>query len=69
MRIRRAFLLTAAFLFAASLNCYLFVHELLSRTDPTPKLSAGDCPDPAEEVPAQTNPNKALFVSCGGFID
>ena len=63
-------MMAAAVIFGLISSAYLFIHELVERTTyPAHPSKIGlDCPDPSLQAPQQ-NPNKILFISCGGFLD
>ena len=68
--IRKAALVGVAFMFAGLLYAYVYVQQFFTRND-APKLASGDecAPDTSlQQVPKQ-NPNKMLFISCGGFLE
>jgi hypothetical protein len=67
MRVRRVFLVAIAGVFALLLNVYVVVSALMNRSDAGTKLTADECADP--DIQTQTNPNKMLFMSCGGFLE
>ena len=69
MRISRALMMVAATAFALGLNVYLVMHALMSKGSAGQKLASEECVNPDTAAPSQTNPNKLLFISCGGFID
>jgi len=73
MSVRRSILIVAAFVFAALLSVYLFVQELWNHAVRDPgRLAAADRCEPDASGAEQTqrvNPNKMLFISCGGFLD
>lgn len=66
--IARPLLLLAAFGFALGLQAYLLVQQFIGKQESMSKLAKTDsCDEPAVPVAAQENPNKLLFISCGGF--
>lgn len=67
--VARYALFAAAFVFAFGLQAYLLVQSVLSKPSAGTKLTkADDCEDSATTPAApQENPNKLLFISCGGF--
>ncbi len=73
MNAKRALIVTVAFIFALLLNAYLFVHMLwnasihkLGKTS----VAHNECEDgSATEQGKKVNPNKMLFISCGGFLE
>ncbi len=67
MSIQRAFWFTVALLFAAALNVWAYVYAMLNRAAPGAKVSSAECTD--TETAAKQNPNKMLFISCGGFLE
>ena len=60
------FLFVAALAFGLILSAYLFTHELVTTT--LAHFAKADQCDDATQGEA-VNPNKMLFISCGGFID
>jgi len=70
MRIRpvsRLFLFVVASVFALGLQAYLLVQSMLHKTPSSTNFAKADeCEDPAA-MTSQENPNKLLFISCGGF--
>ncbi len=67
--LRTSALVVAAALFGLILNGYLMLQNFLAGHFQAGKAKlAVSCPDPAIPV-VQENPNKILFISCGGFID
>ncbi len=69
MNIRRISLIFAALAFSILLNLYLFPNALW-KSAVAPKLAAGDsCDEGSVPSSPKVNPNKMLFISCGGFID
>jgi hypothetical protein len=72
MSLRKVPILVVAALFSLLLNAYLFLQTLMVEGDSkAQKLSMGDeCKNaPDSQVSAKTNPNKMLFISCGGFLE
>ena len=69
MTIKRGALVVFGVLFVAALGVYLFVHNLYQRT--FAKVSLGNQNECADPILAKTttNPNKMLFISCGGFLE
>jgi|GEM_PF-2272963 len=68
--IARPLLLLAAFFFALGLQAYLWYQTLTHKSLANPKLSKADtCEDPEANAALvqKENPNKLLFISCGGF--
>lgn len=69
MSLKRGVIVLLAFVFAIFLNVYLYLHSVLRATfagrTNTVSNACEDTQDPAEKV----NPNKLLFISCGGFFD
>lgn len=62
-------MIVAAAAFGALLVAFLFFQELIHKAQ-AQGTGGDECkdgePDPAEK---KTNPNKKLFVSCGGFLE
>lgn len=73
MVLKRHALIVASLAFAALLNAYLFAHAFWSNlTKSSGSLSvASECAPDASGVQQshKVNPNKMLFISCGGFLD
>jgi len=70
MATKRGLLVIAAFIFSLVLAAYLFTYGLWKSVFHSGKLSlTNECTDPTAESGARVNPNKMLFISCGGFID
>lgn len=72
MSIRRSALFVIAFAFALLLNAYFFMHMVWNRAlFQQGKISKGDqCGDDViGQTAPRTNPNKMLFISCGGFLE
>lgn len=67
MAIKRAIIYTAAIAFGLLMSAYLFAHTALQSIMAGSKLSAAECTD--TDSAAVSNPNKMLFISCGGFLD
>ena len=68
MNIRRLSLIVVALAFSVLLNLYLFAHALWKSA--APKLAVGDsCDEKSVSSSPKENPNKMLFISCGGFIE
>ena len=67
--VRRMILVASAFAFTAILFAYLYVQQLFTQN--AAKLTlGGECADDAGPLQVQkVNPNKILFISCGGFLD
>jgi hypothetical protein len=63
-------ILAGAVLFGLILSVYLFVHELVVHVVYAARSSAlgQACTDPSIQAP-KDNPNKVLFISCGGFLE
>jgi hypothetical protein len=72
MAVRRYLLVVAAFVFALLLSAYLYMHSLWSASmQRWGKVSVSDeCEDgTGAQQTSKINPNKMLFISCGGFLD
>lgn len=73
MTIQRSILIITAFVFAAFLNAYLFVQSVWGHVTKHPgQLAMGDACESDSATGQHTqrvNPNKMLFISCGGFLD
>jgi len=66
----RYVLVVAAFVFVLGLQAYLRIKTIVAKQSSGAKLSASDtCEAPAtsEATAPKENPNKYLFISCGGF--
>ena len=68
---KKIVLIALAFTFFALLTTLFFFQDLFQKTYARMnKLSAGDqCSDEATASQPKVNPNKMLFVSCGGFLE
>lgn len=69
MAFKRAFLVPAAIMFAMLLSAYIFSRDVVRSLVGGGKLSAAECTDAAAAQTTSQNPNKMLFISCGGFLD
>lgn len=69
--IRHGVLVVAASAFMVVLSVYLYVQQLFAHSSASPKFaSGGECVDDnAVQQGQRVNPNKMLFISCGGFLD
>lgn len=70
MNLRRAPFYVLAALFALALNAYVLFNEVMQKAHSNGKLSltnTNECDDPSQNNAPAENPNKLLFVSCGGF--
>lgn len=67
--LRKHVLIIGALAFALALNGYIYFQQsfLKNLFADKSKLSES-CPDPSAQSQVQ-NPNKTLFISCGGFLD
>jgi hypothetical protein len=70
MNIGRATLVTLALAVSIILNVSVLLYVYLQRAAGYGKLAQADICD-GDSVPtaAKQNPNKAFFISCGGFIE
>ncbi len=67
-KLRTSFLVVGAFIAALVLNVAVYVHGLFNSAPQSLKLSLGEeCTDDSQAP--TTNPNKMLFISCGGFLE
>ncbi|MEY4747759.1 MAG: hypothetical protein RLZZ416_808 [Candidatus Parcubacteria bacterium] len=72
MAFRRAIFALLSAAFAAGLVTFLFFRNMADRLVAPPQLkttSNNKCSDPQIAAEAKVNPNKLLFISCGGFLD
>ena len=70
MSIKRSFLIILAAIFALLFNAYMFFHGLLHKDGSRIALGYSDKYDgETASQSAKNNPNKMLFVSCGGFLE
>lgn len=70
MRSRRTIPVLFALLLAAVLSGYVVLHNLFSNVAGQKLVQAKACDNGGEsQNAARQNPNKAFFVSCGGFIE
>ena len=71
MSIRASLLFVIAIGFSLALNVYLRAHALLNKDVSGTRLTTGnECTDDPHAYETQkTNPNKMLFISCGGFLE
>jgi hypothetical protein len=72
MTVRRSLLIVLAALFALALNLYLAAQQLWHHAAKADgRFAAADrCePDASALQGPKVNPNKMLFISCGGFLD
>jgi hypothetical protein len=54
----------------AAVNAYFFSQTIFAGSAAAPKLAAGEiCVDEKDATPSAENPNKVLFISCGGFLE
>lgn len=68
MSLKRAMLYSTAVLFGLVVTAYVYTHALLQNLAHGAKLSAADHCEDSSAAP-KANPNKMLFISCGGFLD
>ncbi len=69
-RLSKVALLALASLFSLVLMFYVFVYDLLhAKSGGSLALSDDQCTDPAQQGVKKENPNKLLFISCGGFLE
>jgi hypothetical protein len=54
--------------FALGLVVYAYVHQYFTSKGAT-IAQADSCDLPEGQVSAKQNPNKMLFISCGGFLE
>ena len=67
---KRSFLLVLAAIFGVGLNSYLIVYAFCGDTwTHYFKSMIGNESKTDAEQSAKTNPNKMLFISCGGFLE
>ena len=67
--LKKASLVVLALIFSAVLVALLFAQDLIHKTrTQMSKLSLAQCEEDYKAV-SKENPNKMLFVSCGGFLD
>jgi len=52
-----------------SLNLYLFAHTLLKSVIASKFAVADSCDEKSAPSSPKENPNRMLFVGCGGFLD
>lgn len=70
MKGKQYILWAVAALSMAAVNAYFFSQTLFAGSVAAPKLAVGEaCVDEQEAAPAAENPNKVLFISCGGFLE
>lgn len=62
-------LIVAAVLFVMALYAYLYIRQFFTPKYSSRAIVSDACPDPSAAQATKQNPNKMLFVSCGGFID
>jgi len=67
--VRHVLLASLVAVAALLMSAYFFAHNLLNWAKAGNKFSEEECTDPSIDAFAHTNPNKVLFVSCGGFFD
>ena len=69
MNIRRIPLIVAALAFSVLFNLYFYAHALW-KSGVAPKVAVTDsCDDRSARSSLKENPNKMLFIGCGGFLD
>jgi len=69
MNIRVRSLVVVALVLFVPLNLYLFAHALW-KSGVAPKVAVADsCDDRSAQSSPKENPNKMLFIGCGGFLD
>ena len=70
MNVRRLPLVLLAIVLAAVLNAYLFFQAAVQKISASGKVSIeNECTDPSGVSLKKENPNKMLFISCGGFLE
>jgi hypothetical protein len=72
MTMKRSLLIALAALFALAFNLYLAAQQFWHHTAKADgRLAAADRCEPGDSVSQvhKVNPNKMLFISCGGFLD
>lgn len=67
MSLKRSALLLVTGGVALTIGIYVFVERVLSYNGVGPKLTSLECTDASTQ--SKVNPNKMLFISCGGFLD
>ena len=67
--VRKTLMIAAATAFGALLVAFLFFQELIHRAQAR-DIGGNECNDgKLDAKETKTNPNKSLFVSCGGFLE
>jgi hypothetical protein len=72
MTMKRSLLIALAALFALAFNLYLAAQQFWNHaTKADGRLAAADKCEPGDSAlqGPKVNPNKMLFISCGGFLD
>lgn len=70
MGAKRYILFGLAAISTVALNTYFFSQSIFASASESPKLATADqCVDEKAEAAPAENPNKVLFVSCGGFLE
>lgn len=69
MKLRGSLFLIGAVVFALLLNAYLFLHELFAKLKASPLAGGSASQDRNAKVSSLDNPNKTLFISCGGYLE
>jgi hypothetical protein len=72
MTMKRPLLIVLATLFALAFNLYLAAQQFWHyATKADGRLAAADRCEPGDSATQgqRANPNKMLFISCGGFLD
>lgn len=68
MSIKHTALIVAAFCFGFALSMYAYALVLWNKFPLNAKMAVSNC-DNTEAGSKTVNPNKMLFISCGGFLE